>query len=481
MLPDLGVHLPVNFDPKAGFRPPPPGQAFTDQVFGTEVWHVAGNDAQTEYTEYARQSPVNIDGSLVATYRGGVVNFRNTAPPFNTVRTATLPAESQSDRWWHGQDPDIFLRVLGNRLVAYSVATGGETVLAQFPYGNVAALGEGQISNDGSLIALVANGTGMTWGKAFVWDIGAGSMVAELDITGRTIGEICISPTGQYVILSERDAPGRHRRAKIVHTIAGNTLVEEYDMRGGLGHADVGLSPQGDDWLVAVESWHQNIVWARRLADNTEHQLQAFGWHTPGTLGCHISANAMHVDGYVTISTYVIPNPVDSPDPSNWFPFSGEVYDTQFNDPQDVQRWCHGRGRYDRTANDTYYGGTLRAQRSRDGRYRIFNSNMLRRTWDPGMPADHTGVYLIDTGASPTPPPPQPPPGGNMGELTDRKTALSREGITFKEVQEMNPPTPTGRTILEITDDSGGDKITEIYRADETLADADADPAGPTT
>lgn len=113
--------------------------------------------------EYSKADPWNCDGSLMIvtdtegrwllldgeTYRRRGYVKSETGEIF---RAALEPR-------WHPTDPDAFYFIDGNRFNSYSCSKGGSRVLHEWDeYEAVSATCEGNLSADGSVIALAGHG-----------------------------------------------------------------------------------------------------------------------------------------------------------------------------------------------------------------------------------------------------------------------------------------------------------------------------------
>ncbi len=377
------------------FVPPAKGQSYTDPVFGAQIWRVTdaralGKDLLT--TEYASQGASNADDTIVRIMaKTGGVNFYSAVPPFNHLRTRSLGASSPSDLWWHPTDPNILYHLAHNaELRAYNFATDTDTVVGSLPYSNSQGWGENQLSLNGDRIAATANNNS----KIFVYEISSNSIIAEMDAGSVNVADITISPDGTRVLVSNRHVGGPSDM--FVYTIGNGTLNFERDLGVGYGHKDVGQAPNGDDYLIAVESWYTNEVRAVRLRDGATSIISNLGWNPVANMALHVSANSMFRDGWAYISTYGI-NDIDPT--QGWPTYFQEIYRVSY-DGAVVERIAHHRTLYDRNAGDTYFA-LPRATVSRSGRLIFFASNMRQRVIsNPNLPADYSDTYMIDLGST---------------------------------------------------------------------------------
>ncbi len=389
---DTAPHIPPGHNT---FVPPPKGHSYIDPTFGTEVWRVTNalyDGRAFLSTEYASQSPTNADDSMVRVMAsGGGVRFYSTAPPFNLLRIRGLGASSASDLWWHPTNPDVLfhLDAIGE-LRSYNYAADVDSLVARFPYANVQGLGENQLSLDGNRLAAAANNRT----KVFVYEISSDSIIAELDTSGLNVVDVTISPDGTRVLLSNKH-PGGYSDM-FVYTIGNGLLNFERDLGIGYGHKDVGQSPAGDDYLLAVESYLTNEIRAVRLSDGALTVLEPIGWNTTANIAVHVSANSMSNDGWVYISTYSD----QDPNPQTFWPtYFNEIFRVSF-DGTVTERLVHPRARYHRPSGDTYYA-LPRATVSRSGRLLFFGSNMRQRViTNPHLPPDYTDTYMMYLGGS---------------------------------------------------------------------------------
>ncbi len=394
---DQSSHAPPDHDT---MEPPPAGQSFVDPVFNETIWRVTDALGATSFdfltTEYSSQSPTNADDTIVriASNRGSV-SFYSTAPPFPLLRTLSLPSTSPSDYWWHPTDRNILYHLVANgEFRAYNFGTDTDTVITRLPFNNVAALGENQLSLDGNRLAAVANDRSVV----FVYELSSNSVIARFNAAALNIGDLSMSPDGTRVVVNHNPPGGPGNMH--VYGIGNGTLNFERNLGQGYGHKDLGQSPAGDDYLLAVESWFTNEIRAVRLADGETTTIVPLGWTLPSNIALHVSANSMVNDGYLYISTYV---PTES-DPSVFWPaYTNEIFRVKYNGGL-VERLAHTRSRYDTSTGDTYFT-TPRAAVSRSGKYLFWASNFRRRLREPGVPPNHVDTYMMVT-----PPPPSAPP-----------------------------------------------------------------------
>jgi hypothetical protein len=396
-LTDRSSQVPPQHD---SMQPPAAGESYVDPVFDETIWRVTDALGATSFdfltTEYSSQSPTNADDTIVrVSSNRGSVSFYSTVPPFNHLRTASLQSSSPSDYWWHPTDPNILYHLVSNgEFRAYNFGTDSDTVVVRLPFNNVAGLGENQLSLDGNRLTATANNRSVV----FVYELSTNSVIAQFDSSALTIGDLSMSPDGTRVLV-HHNPPGGPGNMH-VYGIGNGTLNFERNLGQGYGHKDLGQSPSGEDYLLAVDSWFTNEVRAVRLSDGETKTIIPLGWTAPSNIALHVSANSMLNDGYVYISTYV---PTES-DPSVFWPaYSNEIMRVQYTGGV-VERLAHTRSRYDASTGDTYFT-TPRAAVSRSGKLLFWASNFRRRLREPNIPANHVDVYMM----APPPPPSIPP------------------------------------------------------------------------
>jgi len=260
---------------KPGISRPGYLEPMTDPVFGTTVTRITGDpgtpivntDDQTIGTWgtaarhwYSKVQPWNADESLIYLYfneggnpTGGLLLDGQSYEP---IKFLVLPTRRVR---WHPANPDLMIYAVNSEIGYYNVQTGTKTILREFTdyILSMAFLGEGEVSADGSMMAVYAEKR--SEGNApcvFAYD-----MVNDIVYPEKAVGSfsldgkvydcldwVSISPSGQYIVIYWT-----------------NVFVEVYDLNMNLvarlewpmGHMDIGYDTNGREMAVGYSAnWY---------------------------------------------------------------------------------------------------------------------------------------------------------------------------------------------------------------------------------
>lgn len=396
-----GTYVPPNW--MSGFGnpyPPARGASYVDPVFGERIWRVTDALAlgyEFINAEYSNGQHFNADESLLRLFgqrqQGYTVLFVETRAPFNIVRVANgLASSNPSDFYWHPTNPDLLYHVAFEDFMVYSVSSNTSTLVHHFgEYGSISGHGETQMSLDGRRIALVGHARNTYQPQhLFVYDVVTNTKVATMSIPAG-FDSVRMMPSGNGIVVQGTSGAR-------VYRIQGNQLVQTNVLFQGAGHSDIGMGPDGNEYLFYVRSTNDNYVYAGRLDTGATTMILPIGWSSGGTVvGMHVSANSSHRDGWVYVVTYADNVPGNNP-AQGWQPFAAEVVRARFNGTG-WERLAHMRGGgYPDPRVGTYWGSTPRGSVSHSGRFVVWNAHYNRQFTQGGIPQDYADVYLMEVG-----------------------------------------------------------------------------------
>jgi hypothetical protein len=389
---NLAILPPPNYD---SMVPPQVGKAYKDPVFGSVIARMtdALQEGLTRVTvEYASSDIFNADDSMVRLLGDNRVSFYSTRAPFQLLRRRILTSPSPSDYWWDVDDPNVLYHIIQNNGIgAYHFDTDQDSTVRIFSqFSQLRPLGEDNLSLDGNRLALYADDR-----FVFIYEFSSDSILATLDthtppISGKAIGNLTTTPSGDGVIIGWADPQGHGRaQGEEFFKIQGSSLVFQRQIWPARGHHDVGQDSTGDDYFVIIDSaLGMNGLFAVRVSDGRATQIGSFGgggfWHS-----IYVSCNSMHNDDYVYVTTYKNNVPL-----SSWDTWVSELLRVKVSGGS-IERIAHHRDR-----PDYGYWSYPKASVSRSGRYLIFPSNFNRQANESGIPSDYVDTYLINIALS---------------------------------------------------------------------------------
>jgi hypothetical protein len=263
---------------------------------------------------YSLDQAWDADQSLLMLDRGTPGRLFLDGQTFEPRFIRQRPGESR----WHPQLPGLQILLNGQTLGLWNVRTDQITPVETFPSYKSLALGpnKGNPSHDGRMIALLGKDQR---GRqvVFAYDLVARRKYPDLDLNGKDIAYVTISPSGNYIVVVGRlwpDEQSKGDQTEILDLFGGRVgpAWKEY---GRPSHFDLGFDALGEEVAVGIsksspEAWQ---IIKRRLRDGAVVPLSA-----PGA-GTHVSLRAIDRPGwaYVTFG--------DGEDREGWLPYHREI------------------------------------------------------------------------------------------------------------------------------------------------------------
>jgi hypothetical protein len=485
MLTDDGVYVPPNW--WGAYSAPAKGETFTCPVFGesfTRLTDAVADGYRGLCTEYPSNNLFNADNSLVrlSDGQGHVLAVRISDGEI----VVQLPGSASSTTYfWSETDPDLMYYAsptMQRQVRSYRLSTQQVAVVADLtgyvPTGQSAPIAsinghKPESTIDGRYICLNCDANGVD----IMIDLQTGRVVSEffhspeydlasIDPSGR-YWSVRINPPGGGASYFEAwdtnvTASGAPGAATLRHTWANDPI------QGG-GHATLCVGPDGDSYMIGMESQNQNFICRHNLTTGTPREvLYPTGWfpgrgpNGTGPTGYdsyYCGVSTPH-DGWIYESNF--PGSSGGDPAEHWRSHIGEVERFRFDGSGPKERLFHHRG--DCIVNGSkQYWAMQKLAVSRDGSVGVFTSNFLRPQNDPAIDPHYADVYVFhpNQGAQP------------MADIDNYKAGLDNAGITWTEAPEMSVPAPTGNTLVTMTD-SDGDTIVAKFDATGTQVDLDA-------
>jgi len=295
---------------------------------GTDIPNVPGKWGQIERHFYSKCAAWNCDQSLL------LIGARREHPGLLFFDGTTYEplfgrdAFSGSDIKWHPNEPNTMICVKDNSVTIWDVRQDKSQIAATFDgYSNLhIGPGEGNLSFDGNLIALV--GSKGQDRVAFTYDLHEGKKWPDLVLNGIDIDWVSVSPSGKYMVLNG-GITAKDADQSQVYDLEGNSVGESWSKYGRPSHYDLTLDEHGDDIAVGVSKSPPDSgrVISRRLRDGQVTILTNGGYAT------HISTRNVARPGWAYVSFQN-----RGPD---WPPYWDEVAAVKLDGSMTMERIAH--------------------------------------------------------------------------------------------------------------------------------------------
>jgi hypothetical protein len=332
--------LPIPDVPKPGYL-----ETITDPTFGSTVTRVTGDPGTAMQGingtwnavarhQYSKVPAWNADQSLL--FLGRNDGFPSTVfldgdsyEPVFGRNAHVLPG---SEMRWHPTQPDQMVYVNGNTLGSWNVRTQATQPLETFAGYSDFTIGpfEGNVSNDGRMIAIQAKKNGQN--VVFAYDMVDRVKHADISLDQVGLDWASISASGRYLVVNGR-FNGNNRFNGLdqtqVYELDGTEVGDLWEEYGRPSHYDLAVDENGDDVAVGVSKSNADDgrVVKRRLRDG---QLTVL---TDGGYATHTSTRNIDRPGWAYV-TYDYEGP-------NYPPYYGEIVAVKLDGSMTLERIAH--------------------------------------------------------------------------------------------------------------------------------------------
>jgi hypothetical protein len=461
---DFEVHKPPSI------AEPPARSPFRDPVFGTCLVRVTDRQADLSSddeshglkNEYARVQSFNADDSYILVYGTEGEWFLYDASSLQPLGKLPIGSEPR----WDAEDPNVIYYSDETRLMAYSVATGQDTLVHEFaddfPGQNISAVWtayEGRPSRDTQTWGLMAEDDEWLPAAFVVYDR-LSDQVTVRDMRGvpgieDDVDHVTISPLGTYFLASfdrycEPADPSLGDSAMLGDDAQPcGLMVYDRDLTNGrgllriIGHYDLALDAEGRE-VIVYQSIDTDEIAMLDLESGAITPLWPIDFSfTP--LGFHFSGLAYDTPGWALVSTYS----GGYPEAYTWM--DDQVFAVELKAGGRVVRLAHTHSLVDEEQEHDYWAEP-HATVNRDFTRVLFTSNW-GRSGSAGVE-----MYLIEL-----------PPDWAKGDRKPTAVPSPAESTAPPSAEPTAPPpTPSSAAPLP----SGGAII-----VDHTSTDLDQIPA----
>jgi hypothetical protein len=259
--PSTPVSTLTQVDPVSSMVPDQPGylEFVIDPVFGSKIIRVVDNSwGAVCRHHYSKDQAWNADQTVIWLNKG--------CDKFIDGNTYVLlpnlksPPDSGGESRWHPTDPKAIIYIKNDTLGKWNPFTGANVILHVFSgYTDLSiGLSEGNLSNDGEMIALYSSSSKV----GFAYDIVRDVKYPDMDFSAESkVNSVSISALGKYII-----ANINNDNAKIFD-LQGNQVGNTWSEYGCPSHYDFSIDQNGDEVAVGVcKTGYKGIV-KRRLSD----------------------------------------------------------------------------------------------------------------------------------------------------------------------------------------------------------------------
>jgi len=374
---------------------PAPRVPFQDPTFGTCLVRVtdrssdlsAGDTSQGMKNEYSRVQSFNADGTrlVVLTTDGNWYVY----DAFSLQPLGQVPIEREPR--WDAADPDLLYYTEETRLVSYHISTGQKQTMHEFandfPGLSLSAVWtkfEGSPSNDGRYWGLMAENQDWMTVAFLIYDLESDQIVAVRETPPSEIDSVAISPMGNY-FLAYYDNFCEYGQLGSDHEPCG-LMIYDRKLENGrgllriIGHSDLSLDAQGKEVLI-YQDIDQDDISMLDLSSGEVTPLLAIDF-SHSALGFHFSGRAIHVPGWVLVSTSNGSRPS-----STWM--DDQIFVLELKHGGRVVRLAHTQSIFDEHIEHDYWAEP-HASANQDFTQIVFTSNWGRSG------SEQVDMYMIN-------------------------------------------------------------------------------------
>tara|TARA_R110002096_G_scaffold393074_3_gene588097 strand:- start:467 stop:1678 length:1212 start_codon:yes stop_codon:yes gene_type:complete len=335
---DLGItharQLEMPQLPKPGYL-----ETVVDPVFGSEITRVTGDTGAAipgvdsvwnavARHGYSKEGAWNCDQSLlwIRTHHGFPSMIFLDGASYKPVFGRNIGPGSEAR--WTPNRPDYMVFVKDNTIGFWNVREDTTKIVVTLPGYSEFGIGpwEGNLSNDGRLVAISAKNGGRQ--VAFVYDLEKRAKYPDVEFAIARLDWVSISTSGKYLVANGKFSEGQGDQSQ-VYDLQGNRIGALWSEYGRPSHFDLTIDENGDDIAVGVSKSKPDLgrVIKRRLRDGAVTVL------TSGGFAGHSSTRNLDRPGWAYV-TYQYSGP-------DWPPFWNEVVAVKLDGSQIVERIAH--------------------------------------------------------------------------------------------------------------------------------------------
>jgi hypothetical protein len=262
-------------------------ESVIDSVFGSKITRVV-DDSWGDICRhhYSKDQAWNADQTVIWLNKG--------CDKFIDGNTYVLlpnlksPPDKGGETRWHPTDPKAMIYIRNDTLGKWNPFTGEDVILHIFFGYTDLFIGpfEGNLSNDGSMIALYST----SLKKGFAYDIVHDVKYPDIDFSAETkVNSVSISALGKYIIANVNNDTAK------IYDLQGNQIGNTWLEYGCPSHYDFTVDQNGDEVAVGVcKTGYKGIV-KRRLSDGQITVIFPMG-------ASHTSARNIRRPGWVYVT-----------------------------------------------------------------------------------------------------------------------------------------------------------------------------------
>jgi hypothetical protein len=234
-------------------------ESIIDPFFGSKITRVVEDSwGDVCRHHYSKDQAWNADQTVIWLNKGCDMFLDGNT--YGLLPNLQFPPDSGGESRWHPTDPQIMIYIKNDTLGKWNPFTGENKILRVFSgYTNLSiGQSEGNLSNDGRMIALYSETTNV----GFAYDIVGDIKYPDIDFRQESrVNSLSISALGNYII-----ANVNNDNAKIFD-LQGNQIGDTWSEYGCPSHYDFSIDQNGDEVAVGVcKTGFEGIV-KRRLSD----------------------------------------------------------------------------------------------------------------------------------------------------------------------------------------------------------------------
>jgi len=374
-------------------------QPYRDPVFGTTVERVTDAEAwgySFVVNEYSKADPWNADGSriLLLDPKGGwMILDGRTYKRLGFVKDKNGEnLEGAPEPRWHPTDPDAFYYFDENNFLKYSLRRGKGTVLHTWKeYVRVGATGEGNLSTDGSKIAIAGHGGPEgTPQDVFIYYINEDRVGPKKDVSvaPEGIDWVSVTPEGDYAMILWGETGGGSYQGGELFDLDWNRIGR---VTKGCHHGDFAYDAEGRQVFVMAGANDPDFSDAAYIIGYSIPECKAkpllkVDWY----FGLHISGRCWKRPGWVVVSTFHEwdeegGGPAHGDPEGDWDPFENEIFALALDGSGTVKRIAHDH------AEKQMYFEEPHAASNRDLTKVAFSSN-----WGEDIGKEKADTYVAE-------------------------------------------------------------------------------------